>query len=103
MLSKSLRKVDLIARYGGEEFAVLPSTDLKGTKLVAEKLRTEVEKYIVVGVGSANQRPVTISLGIAHTPTTPGVSSADEFMLRADEALYRSKERGRDRVTVAGE
>lgn len=104
VLSRSLRKVDLIARYGGEEFAVLlPSTDLKGTKLVAEKLRSEVEKHIVVGAGSAKQRPVTISLGVAHTPTTPGVSSADEFIQRADEALYRSKERGRNRVTIAGE
>jgi two-component system, cell cycle response regulator len=104
VLARSLRKVDLIARYGGEEFAVLlPSTDLKGTKLVAEKLRAEVEKNVTVGTGSANQRQVTISIGVAHTPTTPGVSSSDEFIQRADEALYRSKERGRNRVTIAGE
>jgi two-component system, cell cycle response regulator len=104
VLSRSLRKVDLIARYGGEEFAVLlPSTDLKGTKLVAEKLRSEVEKNITVGAGSEKQRQVTISLGVAHAPTTPGVNSADDFIQRADEALYRSKERGRNRITIAGE
>lgn len=104
VLARSLRKVDLIARYGGEEFAVLlPSTDLKGTKLVAEKVRSEVEKNVTVGAGTPNQRQVTISVGIAHAPTTPGVSSAADFIHRADEALYRSKERGRNRVTVSGE
>lgn len=103
-LSRSLRKVDMIARYGGEEFAVLlPSTDLKGTKLVAEKLRAEVEKSVVVGSGSDKQRHVTISVGVSHTPTTPGVNNAEDLIHRADEALYRSKERGRNRVTVSGE
>ena len=103
-VSRSLRKVDLVARYGGEEFAVLlPSTDLKGTKLVAEKLRAEVERAVVAGNGTGKQRRVTISLGVAHTPTTPGVSGGDDLISRADEALYQSKQRGRNRVTVAGE
>ena len=102
--SRSLRKVDMVARYGGEEFAVLlPSTDLKGTRLVAEKLRSEVEKTVTVGTGSANARNITVSIGLSHTPTTPGVTSGDDLIHRADEALYRSKERGRNRVTMAGE
>ena len=104
VLQRSLRKVDLVARYGGEEFAVLlPSTDLKGTKLVAEKLRAEVERNVSAGAGTATQRTVTISIGVAHTPTSPGVSNSDDLVHRADEALYLSKERGRNRVTVSGE
>lgn len=99
VLQSSIRKVDLLARYGGEEFILmLPSTDLKGSRMVADKLRTEVSSKVHTG-----GRPVTISLGVAHVPTTPGVTSGEDLIARADEALYRSKERGRDRVTISGE
>ncbi len=98
-LQASTRKVDLLARFGGEEFIVLlPSTDLKGSKFVAEKLREEIAKQISVG-----GKPVTISVGLAHTPTTPGVTTSDALIQRADEALYRAKAAGRNRVCVAGE
>jgi diguanylate cyclase (GGDEF)-like protein len=102
VLIKNVRKVDLVARFGGEEFVVmLPSTDLKGSKLVGEKLRTEVARQ--VQVGGAERRAITISAGLAHIPTTPGVASSDDLISRADEALYRSKESGRNRLSVAGE
>ncbi|HVO30740.1 MAG TPA: diguanylate cyclase, partial [bacterium] len=101
-LSSNVRKVDLLARFGGEEFVVLlPSTDFKGAKFVGEKLRSEIEKS--VHVGGADRRPITISVGLAHVPTTPGVTSGEQLMQRADEALYRAKQTGRNRLCIAGE
>lgn len=102
VLTSCIRKVDLLSRFGGEEFIVLlPSTDLRGCKFVGEKLRAEIERS--VAVGGTDRRPITISLGLAHTPTTPGVTSAEGLIRRADEALYRAKQSGRNRLCTAGE
>jgi diguanylate cyclase (GGDEF)-like protein len=100
MVKKRVRDVDLCGRYGGEEFAVLlPATDLKGAKLVAERIREGVgrEPFELRG----ESRRITVSLGISSFPGD--AQEMEDLIERADEALYRSKERGRDRVTAFAE
>jgi diguanylate cyclase (GGDEF)-like protein len=90
-----VRKYDVACRYGGEEFTViLPSTDAAGAHEVAERLRRNVEIMRVDGL------KVTISLGVASYPDLD-VASPEQLVLAADAALYKSKEGGRNRSTIA--
>ncbi len=91
---------DTVARYGGEEFVMLlPETDAPGARFVAEKVRKVVEEHGADGNEFASVQ-VTVSLGIATT--TPSefahVENEDELLRRADEALYRAKSAGKNRV-----
>ena len=97
LFAEQMREVDVPARYGGEEFAlILEDTDLEGARQVAERLRQAVADLEF----QTDQGPLqcTISLGIAIGPW----DSDDPHTLvdLADQALYHSKETGRDRVTV---
>jgi diguanylate cyclase (GGDEF)-like protein len=91
------RPGDLLARYGGEEFAaILPSTPLRGAEAVAEVLRSRVEAMATRHPRSPRE-VVTISLGVATA--SPGRSVSPEALVAAaDEALYRAKDAGRNRV-----
>ena len=95
-LSENVRNIDLVARYGGEEFAViLPETGAHGVQLVAERLRETVEELRVETRGHDALR-VTVSIGAA---TAMGGSEDAELLLqRADSALYRAKDGGRNLV-----
>ena len=88
---------DMLARYGGEEFALLlPSTRLEGAVMLAESIRTIIESEIMKDTEGNELEKVTISMGVAvFRPGEP----AEDFIHRADECLYRSKELGRNRVT----
>jgi diguanylate cyclase (GGDEF)-like protein len=90
--------IDIAARYGGEEFAlILPETNLEGAGALAERLRRLIEKQRVDVGGVIIQ--VTTSCGVA---TSPDHGSLPEVLVeRADQALYRAKENGRNRVEVA--
>ncbi|HEX7598168.1 MAG TPA: GGDEF domain-containing protein, partial [Polyangia bacterium] len=90
-----LRKVDQVGRIGGEEFlAYSPQTDLEGVRALAERLRKHVAMDAVSGL-PVNDR-VTVSIGLA---TWEGPEDSTENLLaRADQALYRAKAEGRDRV-----
>jgi diguanylate cyclase (GGDEF)-like protein len=93
-IMKTIRNIDIPARYGGEEFAViLLGTDAKGALKMAERLR----KTIMNASFSADARTfqVTISVGIATFPD--GIRSKEEFIERADQALYHAKRTGRNR------
>ncbi len=98
IISIRLRVVDCPARYGGEEFAVLlPETDLDGGKTVADDIRAQVESYPFEGRESQPLGKVTVSLGVAEfNPDTS--SKLSPLLERADEALYRAKNEGRNRV-----
>jgi diguanylate cyclase (GGDEF)-like protein len=88
-----LRGSDLKCRYGGEEFLVLlPDTPLAGASRVADTLRRELEQHPVRWHGESI--PVTASFGV--TAITPGEVDANAIIGRADAALYRAKEAGRN-------
>ena len=89
------RPADLAARYGGEEFqVVLPETGLSGALLLAESIRTRVEGLAPLG---DDERSVTVSIGVSVF--TPGTQQdLAQVLGAADEALYRAKANGRNRV-----
>jgi diguanylate cyclase (GGDEF)-like protein len=98
LLRKSLRKSDIAARYGGEEFAVLlPETPQEGAFILAERLR---EKLAAMSFNYGDQVIfVTMSVGIAvYSPKTD--SSNADLIKKADTALYRAKEEGRNRCCL---
>ena len=93
------RQVDAVARYGGEEFVLLlPNTDMDGAQRVAERIRDAMANGPITYHGA--QLYVTVSLGVA-TSTLPGVTSTEALIKRADDALFRAKRGGRNRVSVA--
>lgn len=94
--ASAVRIYDQVGRYGGEEFlAVLPGCDLESTRNRAEELLRVVRREPVET--SRGSRVVTVSLGIASTSES-GFVEVEELLSRADEALYRAKENGRNRV-----
>ncbi|WP_342375363.1 diguanylate cyclase [Myxococcus stipitatus] len=96
-LQRSVRETDLVARYGGEEFAVLlPRTQLTGALTVAERVRRDLGTLRVGPDGVLN---VTASLGVSSFPHR-SVLSPEQLLLTADEALYRAKADGRDRICL---
>jgi len=98
LLSGTLRAEDVFARYGGEEFGVIcRGSDLMQGQIVGERLRKAVESHRFVYEGT--HIPVTISVGIAGLPNA-GVKDVTELVEVADQALYKSKNAGRNRVTV---
>ncbi|MDH0746295.1 diguanylate cyclase [Pseudomonas sp. GD03842] len=95
-LSANIRRPgDLAARYGGEEFiAVLPETDLKGAHALAETIRAAIA---VLPPYAGDQHAVTVSIGVASRIPDSSEKEAQLFT-EADDALYRAKRRGRNRV-----
>lgn len=93
-LKEKLRETDVLCRIGGEEFVVLCKRVGKDeAKLVAEKLRVAMENAVVEVAGS--EINITISLGCASIPDA-NTRTIDEFYRYADQALYYSKENGRN-------
>ncbi|WP_442786220.1 GGDEF domain-containing response regulator [Methylobacter sp. YRD-M1] len=93
------RPMDFVARYGGEEFVcVLPMTDAKGTEIVGEKLRNAVLQQKIPHLQSLVADVVTVSLGAASVIPHPELD-ANRLLDHADQALYQSKNDGRNRVT----
>jgi two-component system cell cycle response regulator len=96
-IRKCIRNIDLACRYGGEEFVVvMPETDLAVAAMVAERLRRRIAgEPFAIQQGAANLE-VTISIGIAALGG--GEDNAAAILKRADQALYRAKRDGRNRV-----
>jgi diguanylate cyclase (GGDEF)-like protein len=102
IITTRLRVVDCPARYGGEEFAILlPETDLDGGKTVADDIRAQVENYPFEGRELQPLGKVTVSIGVAEF--NPASAELPSLLERADEALYRAKNGGRNRVVAAAE
>jgi two-component system cell cycle response regulator len=95
-IRKSIRGIDLACRYGGEEFVVvMPETDLAVATMVAERLRRRIASEPFPIQQGARTVEVTISIGIAALGSSDNAASV---LKRADQALYRAKRDGRNRV-----
>jgi two-component system cell cycle response regulator len=99
LLQRVVRAVDVVARYGGEEFVVvLPETGAPGAEAFAERLRELIEGQSFV-VSRGDPIRLTTSIGVACFPGF-GVESVEDLLANADQALYRAKSDGRNRVRV---
>jgi two-component system cell cycle response regulator len=95
-IRKSIRGIDLACRYGGEEFVVvMPETDMAVATVVAERLRRRIASDPFPIQAGARKVEVTISIGIAALGRS---DTAASMIKRADQALYRAKRDGRNRV-----
>lgn len=100
ILKREIRVVDLACRFGGEEFAlILPNTNLYGSRILAERIRTRVAETVFW----IQQKPVqvTVSLGLGECPVHGATLKA--LIQSTDEALYTAKRLGRNRIVKAGE
>jgi two-component system cell cycle response regulator len=96
-IRKSIRGIDLACRYGGEEFVVvMPETDLTVATMVAERLRRRIATEAFKIEQGQKTVDVTISIGIAAL--NDAKDNAATVLKRADQALYRAKREGRNRV-----
>ena len=94
VLQEQSRESDIVSRYGGEEFIILlRDTTLKGAKVLAEKIRTKIEKLHVDNVH------ITVSLGAAEVKKSD--KSVEDVIKRADDALYVAKAQGKNQLVEA--
>ena len=94
VLTSAVRRFDVVARNGGDEFAViLPSTGAADAGRLAERLRAEIHAHVVHGVR------LSASVGVASSSDSSLDASA--LVKASDDALYRAKRAGRDRVEIA--
>ncbi|MES2740596.1 MAG: GGDEF domain-containing protein [Pseudomonadota bacterium] len=97
-LTGSMRAIDFASRFGGEEFVLLmPETELAVAALAAERLRAAVAA-LRVPLGDGQHVRLTISIGVAACPGADSDDTPGALLMRADKALYRAKQAGRDRV-----
>ena len=93
--TNGVRDLDIFARYGGEEFVILlPKTNLRQAFDIAERLRCLLEAHQFIYDGK--RLPVTASIGVADY--RQGVTSGTELFKRADQAVYKAKDGGRNQV-----
>jgi diguanylate cyclase (GGDEF)-like protein len=97
------RGYDVVARYGGEEFVLLlPDADSYAARVIAENIRHAVQALRIENQDSTVENVVTVSIGVCcENPHFGGKS--EEFVRKADEALYAAKRLGRNRVEAAAE
>jgi PleD family two-component response regulator len=94
-----LRRTDIAARYGGEEFVViLPETGVAAARVVADRIRRNVESIALPGVEQQPGGCLSVSLGIATVPTH--AHDKAELIHLADQALFAAKRAGRNRAVV---
>jgi diguanylate cyclase (GGDEF)-like protein len=99
LIQGKLREYDLLSRYGGEEFAVvLPETEKADAETVAEKLRQSIEDHLFAGPEGEYQ--ITVSMGVASIQPVKDTFKRNDLIDFADRAMYESKRKGRNRVTV---
>jgi len=96
-LKALVREIDVVSRIGGEEFAfALPETGLENAVNLAERLRTEIENIVVENDG--DKIKITASFGVATSGS--GDENIDTLLIKADDALYVAKKKGRNQVTA---
>jgi diguanylate cyclase (GGDEF)-like protein len=99
LLKKTCRNIDLVGRYGGEEFCIIfPGVGQENVTTVGERLLNAVRQYRF-----QNQYQMTVSVGLASLPENPKDRSWTNLINRADAALYKAKDFGRDQFCIAEE
>lgn len=102
VLRKQVRNTDLVARYGGEEFVILcPGVNWEGAKVLAERVRVAVESAPITGGAQQPGGKLTVSIGISSFPADG--RTMEEVLQAADDAVYASKQAGRNQITAAAE
>jgi len=95
-----MRSTDFAARWGGDEFAILlPMMDMRYALSIAETIRANIENT-VIDFPDGTSAKITVSIGL-YTQTPSRDDSMDEFIVKADKALYAAKETGRNKVCEA--
>ncbi|MES2353944.1 MAG: diguanylate cyclase [Pseudomonadota bacterium] len=99
MLERALRTQDLLCRYGGEEFCIfLPDVDVETAAVIGERMRSSIEKGAGPGIRTVEGLLVTSSYGIASIKA--GGKTLAEMIEQADQALYKAKKTGRNKVVI---
>lgn len=94
LLKEFVRATDICGRYGGEEFGIImPNTNLKGAKIIAERLREDIANHKIFVLDKSIS--VTCSFGVAENNFD---ESVEDFLYRADKMLYTAKNMGRNKV-----
>lgn len=102
LIKSRCRTTDLPARYGGEEFAVLcRGTPAEGARVFAERLRAAIEEHAFDGGAAQPLGRISMSIGVAGYPVHGATPQL--VLQRADQALYLSKNSGRNRVSLASD
>lgn len=97
-IRSSLRKADIVGRHGGDEFMIIaPETSVEGARNLAEKIRASIEK---IELQVTEQKKIKLSLSMGVTAFGPTGGDIDTLVTRADNALYASKEAGRNKVSI---
>jgi diguanylate cyclase (GGDEF)-like protein len=98
ILQDHTRETDITARYGGEEFVmILPETSLESSRMLGERIRQAVDKAVFEGEERIPAKKITVSIGVSCLTDDEGGHDALD---RADRALYKSKQAGKNLVTV---
>jgi len=96
-IQAQVRDIDIVGRFGGEEFMVImPSTNIDGAKITAEKIRNSIAQ---LKFNELNFKAITISVGVS-TYAGNGIDSAEELIQITDQALYKAKANGRNQSYV---
>jgi diguanylate cyclase (GGDEF)-like protein len=92
-----VRQIDILGRYGGEEFAILlPETEPKTAREIAERIRHAIDGEPV----TTSAGPVRLSISLGVTSANTRTITLESLLAQADEALYKAKEHGRNRVEI---
>jgi two-component system cell cycle response regulator len=96
-IEKDIRPTDVACRYGGEEFVVImPETSIQMAQIMADRLRQTVEATPFRVHGGTQEINITMSGGVSVT--IPPDDNSHQLIKRADEALYKAKQNGRNRI-----
>ncbi len=100
LIKNQSRKMDYVCRYGGEEFTIiLPQTEKKEAFLIAERIRTDIERYSFVNGEMLPNKKLTASMGLSSFPEDG--FSPSELISRSDKALYAAKQKGKNNTCCA--